>query len=110
MKILTIEDCKRLWVIYHSYSNGDYEYEVDGIWHLIRDGKDLLEGLNAYYFYSYDNGDYTYKVDGIWHLIREGKDLLKGIKATWFYPHKNGDYTYYVDDQYVRLNKNGDKL
>ena len=76
MKILTIEDCKRLGV----------------------------------YCYSYNNGDYTYRVDGIWHLIREGKDLLKGIKATSCYSYDNGDYEYKVDDQFVRLNKNGDKL
>jgi len=41
MKILTIEDCKQLGVIYHSYDNGDYEYIVDGFCHLIQNGDKL---------------------------------------------------------------------
>jgi len=83
MKILTLEEAKKKGLRYYSYHNGDYEYQTkDGIWHLIRDGVDLLKGKRAVDCLSYENDDYDYQTkDGIYHLIRDGVDLLDGKRA-----------------------------
>jgi len=47
---------------FHSYSNGDYEWEdKNGYRHLTRTGIDLLKDKNAINCWSFPNGDYSWK-------------------------------------------------
>ena len=69
-EILTKQQAEKNATGCFSYNNGDYEYEVDGFFHLIRNGVDLLEGKNAIWCYSYDNGNYEYEADGFRYSIK----------------------------------------
>jgi len=99
-KILSLEEAKKEAADCCSYDNGDYKYRTqykteNGYYHLIRDGKDLLENKKAVDCFSYDNGDYKYRTENeYYHLIRDGKNLLENKKAVYYYSYKNGDYEY----------------
>ena len=96
--ILTLKEARKKEVLCCSFPNGDYRYKLKGekYYHLIRNGKNLLEGLKAVDCYSCLNGDYWYKLKGeeYFHLIRNGKNLLEGLKAVDCYSFPNGDVEY----------------
>jgi len=81
---------------FHSYSNGDYEWEdKNGYRHLTRTGIDLLKDKNAINCWSFPNGDYSWQEqNGNLHLIRNGMDLLKDKKAIACWSFPNGDYSW----------------
>ena len=63
-KILSLEEAEKEAIWCHSYDNGDYGYITeDSYYHLIRNGKNLLEGKEAVNCWSYRNGDYEYRTE-----------------------------------------------
>lgn len=59
----------------YSYDNRDYRYEDNkGIYHLIRNGKELCKGKEVY---SYSNGDYEYEdKKGDFYLFNKNHELI----------------------------------
>tara|TARA_R110000851_G_scaffold135573_1_gene271042 strand:+ start:944 stop:1489 length:546 start_codon:yes stop_codon:yes gene_type:complete len=71
------------YINYYKYPDGSTQYEKDGIWSLIINDIDVLEGLNATYCHMWEDNSYEYKANGIWSLINKGKDVMKGIRSTF---------------------------
>lgn len=82
-KILTLEEAKDKGPLHYEYNNRDYEYKTeDGYVHLIRDGKDLLDGKKAIDCDSFVNRDYQYQTeDGYYHFIRNNIDLFENLEV-----------------------------
>jgi len=57
-----------------SFKNGDYRYEKDGVYHLIRAGQEIARGD---FVYSFKNGDYLYRKDGVDHLMNKEGEIIK---------------------------------
>jgi hypothetical protein len=101
--------------------NKVYSYQDnEGYYHLIRDGVDLLENLQAIncfhycnyrgYFYNYDDYEYQTK-DEYWHLVKCGKDVLYNKNAIHCHSYNNQYFTFTTEDGYVSLvNNNNDKI
>ena len=71
--ILTLKEAREQAAWCYSYPNGDYKYRLEGekYYHLIRDGKNLLEGLKVVWCYSCLNGDVQYEDEqGKLHTIK----------------------------------------
>lgn len=96
MTVLMLEEVRAQGLPHFKCCNGDYAYKTeDGYFHLIREGKDLLEGLKAMQCHSYPNGDYDYRAkNGYMHLICDGKDLLEGLRVAWCWSIPGGNYGY----------------
>ena len=96
--ILTLKEARKKAVWCYSFPNGDYKYQLEGeeYDYLIRNGKNLLEGLKTVWCWSYLNGDVKYQLEGeeYDYLIRNGKNLLEGLKAVDCYSFPNGDVEY----------------
>lgn len=45
------------------YQSGDYAYYKNGYAHFIRNGINILSGLNAVFYTIKENGDITYKTE-----------------------------------------------
>jgi len=58
----TYEKAEKNADLVYSYPNGDYRWKKDGVYHLMRDGKEIASGD---WVWSYPNGDYGYKKDGV---------------------------------------------
>lgn len=81
-KELTLDEIIRMWREAHDlglydYGNGDCKHRDDeGIWHLMREGKEVAKGK---WVDAFDNLDFMYVDDeDIGHLIRDGKEIAKG--------------------------------
>jgi hypothetical protein len=105
-RIKSRNQAKKLCRYYTEYADGSYSYQTkrNNEYHLIKDGKDLLEGLEATNFITYRNGDHKYTVfkygwhiltGGYYQLLRDGRNLLEGLtRVTDCHSYPNGDYTY----------------
>ena len=111
MSILSYKKARKTYA--HAYENGDYSYyRKDKFKALIRNGVDLLAGVNAIDCNSLPNKDYSYKTkDGICSIIRNGVDLLAGKNAEFCHCYDNYDgtfdYSYRPKGGFYVLMRNG---
>tara|TARA_R110002012_G_scaffold321661_1_gene550479 strand:+ start:12 stop:830 length:819 start_codon:yes stop_codon:yes gene_type:complete len=101
------------------HGNGSYSYlDSDEYFHLVIDGVDVLEGLEAEELDYYCGGVYSYtvysctvinysnKYNKHCHLIINGVDILKDKEAKWCNYFEDGTY-YYCGNDGVRMIING---
>ena len=91
------------------HGNGSYSYlDSDEYFHLVIDGVDVLEGLEAFELDYYGNKIYSYEncKNGYRHLIINGVDILKDKEAKWCNYFEDGTY-YYCGNDGVRMIING---
>ena len=67
-KIITFKEASKNATDCLYYPDGVYQYQIKGVYHLIIDGKDVLDGLNADNCYYYTESVYKYQINGVWCL------------------------------------------
>lgn len=79
------------------HGNGVYSYlDSDEYFHLVIDGVDVLEDLEAFELDYYCNKVYSYKncINRYRHLIINGVDILKDKESMWCNYFEDGTYYY----------------
>lgn len=119
-KIYSLKEIKELELKYsdvhcYDYENGNYSYKIRGYKHLIVNGKDVLEGLEALELQYYNVNDYAYKT------VKSGDFYLNlcinGSISKIHFPyesdiryHGNGNYSYLDLDEYYHLVIDGEDV